>query len=173
MKPDHSWWACCCISPMVCSFCPSNTSPLSIWRSANMLPQTCAYMSIQPMRKKTSVGRDVTCWHLPKHLDSWIPSPHWAVHGNQSHSSVINAMLLRKTMHVEALCCWASLILAYMHTRHYWFVFQGCRVHIWEETDTIQSWCVCLKQVKDGSAVCVCVCACIEMNTEVCVLSGD
>lgn len=50
--------------------------PLPIWRSVNTLPQTCAYMSIQPMRKKTSVGRDVTCRHLLKHLDSWIPSPH-------------------------------------------------------------------------------------------------
>lgn len=97
MKPDPSLWACCCESPMVGGF----HSPISlhpIWRSANMLPQTCAYTSIQTMRKKTSVGRDATCQHLLKHLDSWIPFPHWGVQGNQSLSGVINAAPLRKTM---------------------------------------------------------------------------
>lgn len=130
MKPDPSRWACCCVSPMVGGL-HSSISFLPIWGSANTLPQTCAYMSIQPMRKKTSVGRDVTCRHLLKHLDSWIPSPHWGAHGNQSHSSVINAAPLRRAMHARAEWCGASLILAYMHTRHYCFMFQGCRVHIW------------------------------------------
>lgn len=100
MKPDPSRWACCCVTPLVGGF-HSSFSPLPIGRSVNTLPQTCAYMSIQPMQKKTSV----TCRHLLKHLDSWIPTPHWGVHGNQRHSSAINAMPLRKTVDARTKCC--------------------------------------------------------------------
>lgn len=74
--------------------------------------------------------------------------------------------------YARAEWCGALLILAYMHTRHYCFMFQGCRVHIWLETDTTEPLCVCPRKARDRESG-MCVCTCIEMNWEVCVLSSD
>lgn len=136
--------------------------PHPIWRSANALPQICAYISVQPRRKKTSVGRNVTCRHLLKHLDSWILSPYWGVHGNQSHSSVINAALLRIHAYWSRI-----LILAYIHTRHYKAAeFTYNRKWIQHRPNVFV-------QRKQETEKGMCVCGCITINREVCVLSGD
>lgn len=137
-------------------------------RAVNTLPQTCAYMSIQSMRKKTSVGRNVTCRHLLEHLDSWIPTPHWGVHGNQRHSGEIYALPFMKTAcAIAEWCILQGAFLPYFSVSCFKvaeFGFYRKHVHYSQH--------VFPKKEEMGEKVNYTVCGCVHMH-QMCVLVSD
>lgn len=122
-----------------------------------------------PCGKRAQLGATLhadTCWNIWIH-DS--PSPRWGDRCNQSHSSVINATPLRKTVHGEAatrgfIDMHTSLTVSYIKTAHITFVrkpiqssFNVLVTVVGKASD---------RQQKKRST-------CIEMNRVVCVLSSD
>lgn len=141
-------------------------------RSVNTLPQTCAYMSILSMRKKTSVGCNVTCRHLLEHLDSWIPTPHWGVHGNQRHSGGISAMPFRKTACARAECCSILLTLACIPAILQCFsMFHVSRLQNLDLIGNVRYGHHVFVQKKEetGEKGNYTVCGCVHMHQNVCI----
>lgn len=128
-NPDPRWWpSVVCPSRGYRSFCaaiPSFSHLKSSEHAASDLSSHANPIHAGEKKHRPPVGCSVTSWHLLKHLDSWIPSLPWEVLCNQSHSSVINAALLRKSTRA-AEKWWGGFIDIH------WLTYHTLLVHVWK-----------------------------------------
>lgn len=149
MKPDLSWWGCCCVTPMAVSFSPPfPLFPLEHQRVHCLRPVLICQFS--PCRKTPQLGATLpadTCCNIWIHESRLLTKECTAIRNRQVWSML---------PHWGRRQCW--VIYTLIDTSFHSF-----------EANIIQLMCVCPRKVRDKENASVGVWACIEM----CALTSD